>query len=632
MKPSNKKLLKKLLAGAGTSSALMLLPACGIPCLRHADSGPTLPGAYSPKALSPESPPEPKPQPGPGPLKPAAATDVGSVVKSADFKQAVDNAIELSDPPARVKQASAAVAAPSALKGANGFELEAAGLAKSFASLNVLHLASFKGTGSDGAIVRADYTAVPTSNPVAKSEIKGGFGADSSASTGLDEFFKDPVLVRMILLAVEGNQELKILNEEIQIARNEVISRRGAYLPFVSFGNRVGMERTSRFTRNGAVDDVIDITPGQLIPNPLSSYSPTFDLFWQLDIWRELRNARDAALQRYVGVSEKRNSFVTKLVAEVAENYYELMALDNRLEILNQTIDLQEKSLKVAEANKAAGRGTELGVQRFLAEVRKNQSEKRIVEQDIVEVENRINFLVGRYPERVDRAAVNFIDLNLQALDLGMPSQLLQNRPDIREAERELVAAGLDLRVARARFFPTVTINAGVGYDVFDPRYLFNPQALMGGVVGNLVAPIINKKAIQADYMSANARQLQAVYNYQRTVLNAFTEVINRISKAENYRKSIELKKQQLTSLESSVEVASKLFQNARAEYVDVLFAQRDLMDARMVIVETKKQQLGAVVSTYQALGGGNLLAGAPLPEPRTPHRFFVPFWKSPIE
>ena len=159
-----------------------------------------------------------------------------------------------------------------------------------------------------------------------------------------------------------------------------------------------------------------------------------------------------------------------------------------------------------------------------------------------------------------------------------MPAQLLQNRPDIRQAERELEAAGLDVKVARAHFFPRLTITGGVGYEAFNPKYLFwTPEALIANVAGDLVAPLINKKAIQAEYLSANARQLESVYNYQRVILNAFTEVVNRVSKVENYSRSIEIKKQQLESLEAAVDVASKLFTTARIEYVDVLLAQRDL-------------------------------------------------------
>ena len=240
-----------------------------------------------------------------------------------------------------------------------------------------------------------------------------------------------------------------------------------------------------------------------------------------------------------------------------------------------------------------AGRDTSLAVQRFQAEVRKNQSETQIVKQEIVEAENRINFLVNRYPQPVERKTAGFFDLTIHALSVGVPAQLLQNRPDIRQAERELEAAGLDVKVARAHFYPRLDITGGVGYEAFNPQYLFlTPESLIGGVAGNLVAPLINKKAIQAEYMSANARQLQSVYNYQRVILNAFTEVVNRMSKVENYRRSIEIKKQQLEWLQASVDTAGKLFQNARAEYVEVLLAQRDLMEARMVLIETKKEQL----------------------------------------
>src|SRR5262249_25102636 len=155
------------------------------------------------------------------------------------------------------------------------------------------------------------------------------------------------------------------------------------------------------------------------------------NISWQVDIWRQLRNARDAAKLRYFATSEGRNYIVTRLVADVAENYYRLMALDARLENLNRIIALQEQSYEIAKARKEAARARDLPVQRFLAEVRKYQSEKLIVYQEIVQVENRINFLLGRFPQIVERPRVNFIDLNLHALSLGVPAQLFQSRPDI---------------------------------------------------------------------------------------------------------------------------------------------------------------------------------------------------------
>jgi len=417
------------------------------------------------------------------------------------------------------------------------------------------------------------------------------------------------MLTCLIDQALAGNRELKILNEEVQIAKNEILARQGAYLPFVTIGAGVGLEKYSRFTIEGASLKDDPYLPGKHFPESLPNFLGGLNFFWQLDIWRELRNARDAAKQRYLAACERRNYFVTRLVAEIAENYYNLMALDKRLEILDQIIELQEQSRKIAKARMEAARGTELPVQRFQAEVRKNESEKLIVKQEIVQTENRINFLVNRFPQPVERKSTGFFDLTIHTLSVGVPAQLLLNRPDIRQAERELEAAGLDVKVARAHFFPRLDITAGVGYQAFSPQYLFwTPDALIYNVAGNLVAPLINKKAIQAEYKSANARQLETVYNYQRVILNAFTEVINRMSRVENYSKSIEIKKQQLESLQASVDAASKLFQNARVEYLEVLLAQRDLIDARTVLIETKKEQLSAIVNTYQALGGGDLL------------------------
>jgi len=432
-------------------------------------------------------------------------------------------------------------------------------------------------------------------------------GTENSAQLRYDEFFDDPLLLRLIDQALDSNRELKVLGEEVQIARNDILARQGAYLPFLSGFAGAGLDKPSLYTPLGAAEDQLLTPQGNHFPDPLPNFIGGLNFSWQLDIWRQLRNARDAAQQRYCAAIERRNYFVTRLVAEVAENYYSLEALDKRLETLGITIDLQEKSLNISQEKFKAARVTVLPVQRFQAEVRKNQSEASILKQEIVQVENRINFLVNRYPQPVERMSAGFLDQNIHALSAGIPSQLLQNRPDIRQAEHELAATGLDILVARANFYPRVDITGVVGYQAFNPQFLFlTPESLIGGVAGNLVVPLINKKAIQAEYLSANAKQLQAIYNYQRVILNAFTEVINRLSKVDNYRKSIEIKKQQLNYILAAVDTATLLFTFARAEYVEVLLAQRDLQEARMVLIETKKEQLTAIVNAYQALGGGD--------------------------
>ncbi len=454
--------------------------------------------------------------------------------------------------------------------------------------------------------VPSTYNGSSNSGPDQPAGFDGAPSSENSAQLGIEEFYTDPLVARLIQQALFSNRELRMLNEEVEIARNEILARTGAYLPFVTFGAHAGLDKPSLYTPMGAAENQLLYPGGKHFPDPLGNFLGAFNFFWTPDIWRQLHNARDAARQRYIAASEKRNYFVTRLVADTAENYYRLVALDKRLENLNLTIALQEQSLETAKARKDAGRGTELAVQRFQAEVRKNQSEKLIVRQEVVEVENRINFLVNRFPEPVERTSVGYFDLTIHDLSVGLPVQLLQNRPDIRQAEHELIAAGLDIKVARARFFPSGAITSGVGYQAFNLKYLFvTPEALIANVAGDLVTPLINKLAIRADYRSANARQLEAVYNYQRVILNGYTEVINRVSMVENYRKSIEIRKQQLASLEASVDSATKLFLNARVEYVEVLLAQRDLLEARNVLIETKRQQLAAIVNAYQALGGG---------------------------
>ena len=297
---------------------------------------------------------------------------------------------------------------------------------------------------------------------------------------------------------------------------------------------------------------------------------------------------------------------MTRLVAEVAENYYRLMALDKRLENLDQIIALQEQSLEIAQARKEFARGTELGVLRFEAEVRRNQSEKLIINQDIIEAENRINFLVNRFPQRVERVSAGFYDLNINTLSVGVPSQLLQNRPDIRQAERELAATGLDVKVARVNFFPQLVLNAGVGLQAFNINHLFEPQAVIGNIAGGLVGPLVNRRAIRAEYLTANARQMQAVYDYQRIILNAFTEVDQPpVHGARTTATASRSRSSRWHRSRPRSEVANDLFQNARTEYLDVLTAQRDLRDARMALIDTKVEQLTAIVNTYQALGGG---------------------------
>ncbi len=245
-------------------------------------------------------------------------------------------------------------------------------------------------------------------------------------------------------------------------------------------------------------------------------------------------------------------------------------------------------------------------MRRFEAEVLKNQSRQYYITQQIVETENRINFLVGRFPQPVVRDSKAFSNLVVDTIHSGIPSQLLSNRPDIKQAERQITAANLDIRAAKADFYPSLRITAGGGFGAFNPAYLIkSPQSLIFSLAGDLVAPLINRNAIKANYYSANSKQVQAVYNYERAILRAHIEVVNQLSSINNLKKSYDLKSKQVQALTESIDISTILFKSARADYMEVLLTQRDALESRFELVETKMQQMNARVNIYRALGGG---------------------------
>jgi NodT family efflux transporter outer membrane factor (OMF) lipoprotein len=427
----------------------------------------------------------------------------------------------------------------------------------------------------------------------------------NSAKTKWKQFFTDSNLVGLIDTALKNNQELNIIQQEIVIAKNEVRARKGEYLPFVSIGAGSGVDKVGRYTRYGSVEKNLEISPGEKFPEPFSDFLLGANVSWEADIWKKLRNAKKSAMYRYLASTEGKNFMTTVLISEVANSYYELMALDNQLEILKRNIEIQQNALEIVKLQKTAAKVTELAVTKFEAEVFKNQSRQFEISQRIRETENRINFLVGRYPQSVLRNSETFTSLIPDTIYAGIPSQLLENRPDIRQAELELAAAKLDVKAAKANFYPSLRITAGVGYQAFNPGFFINPESMLYYLGGELVTPLVNRNAIKAYYYSANARQIQAVYNYERTILTAYIEVANQISNISNLEKSYDLKTKQVEALTESITISNNLFKSARADYMEVLMTQRDALESKFELIETKKQQMNAMVNVYQTLGGG---------------------------
>jgi NodT family efflux transporter outer membrane factor (OMF) lipoprotein len=419
-------------------------------------------------------------------------------------------------------------------------------------------------------------------------------------------FFTDTNLVKLIDTALKNNQELNITLQEVEIAGNEILARKGEILPNVGLQAGAGFEKVGRYTSQGAGDASTEIKPGKEVPDVLPDYMIGLYAHWEADIWKKLHNAKKAAVTRYLSTVEGKNFVLTGLIGEIANAYYELLALDNQLDIVRQNIELQKNVLEIVKVQKEAMRATELAVQKFQAEVLGSQSLEYDIIQKIKETENTINLLLGRYPQEIPRDKSNFLALMPQAVQSGIPSQLLANRPDIRQAELELAAAKLDVQVAHAAFYPSLDISASLGLQAFNPSYLVKlPESMLYSLAGDLAAPLINRSAIKAEFNSANARQLQSLYNYQRTVLNAYLEVANQLSKINNLDSSYALKSQQVDALTRSIDISNDLFKSAHADYLEVLMTQRDALEARLDLIDTKKDQLNAVINIYRELGGG---------------------------
>jgi multidrug efflux system outer membrane protein len=448
--------------------------------------------------------------------------------------------------------------------------------------------------------IRNEHTIVPKAF---KNEVTDSL---NSAKIKWKDFFSDEYLIALIDTALVNNQELNIMLQQINSAQNEIGARKGEYLPFVNMYAGSDVTKVGEFTRNGAVEKNLNIREDEKFPEPLGNFSVGLAASWELDVWKKLRNGKKVATLEYLSSMEGKNFMVTNLVAEIASAYYELQALDNQLAIINENLDIQQNALKMVKLQKEAARATQLAVRRFEAEVFKNQSNQYKIQQQIVETENKINFLIGHYPQKIMRDSENFIIKKIDTIFTGIPSQMLANRPDIRQAELELEASKLNVAIAKANFYPSIGIKYGIGLEAFQPKFLTEtPQSLLYSLVGDVVSPLINRNAIKATYKNANARQLAAVFEYEKSILNGFIEVSNELSNISNLKKSYYLKEQQVKALTESIDLSLQLFRSARAEYTEVLLTQREALDSKLEIVETKRDQLLANVKLYQTLGGG---------------------------
>ena len=431
-----------------------------------------------------------------------------------------------------------------------------------------------------------------------------GKDSTNSATIKWKSYFKDPYLIALIDTALNNNQELNITMQEIEISKNEVMARKGEYLPFLRLGSGAAGVKAGKYTWDGISEESLKTTPDHG-RNYIGEFIGGGYFTWELDFWKKLRNAKKAAAIRYLSSIEGKNFMVTNIIAEIASSYYELTALDNMLAIVNQNIEIQSNALRVVKLEKEAAKVSQLAVNRFEAQLLYTNNLQYEIKQNIIEAENKINFLVGRFPQQVKRNSTSFNNPVFDPIFAGVPSQLLENRPDIRQAELELAASKLDVQSAKANFYPSISLSAGLGFEAYNPLYFIKPASLFYSLGSELVAPLVNKNAIKATYLNANAKQIQSVYNFERSILNAHIEVVNQLSQIENFTKSFETKSKEVDILTQSIDISNDLYRFARADYIEVLLTQREALDSKIDLIEIKLKQMVAKVNVYRALGGG---------------------------
>lgn len=422
----------------------------------------------------------------------------------------------------------------------------------------------------------------------------------------VDPLFDDPNLAALIDEALAHNQELGIAAQEINVENAEILVRRGKVLPFFDVGVDPEVEKVGRYTSQGASDEADDITEGKKVPVNLANYAVELHASWEIDVWKRLRNQTRAARERYLASVEGRNFLVTGLVAEVAHDYYELVALDRQLAVFDSNLAILGEALESTKLQLQAAKVTVLAVQRFEAEIAKNQARRFEIAQAIVERENHLNALVGRYPQPIARSADNFLSASLGAPRPGVPAQWIQRRPDILAAERRLSAAKLDVKAARAAFYPSLSIDARFGLEAFTPAtFVAFPESMLYTMAAHALGPVVNRTELTSEYRASDAKQMAAVLSYEQTVLLAFVDVANQLAAIHNADEGYARRLRQVEQLRAAVQTSNQLFASARADYLEVLTTRSESLEAELDQVETRQRQIAARIDLYRALGGG---------------------------
>ncbi|MDA8106414.1 MAG: efflux transporter outer membrane subunit [Nitrospiraceae bacterium] len=422
--------------------------------------------------------------------------------------------------------------------------------------------------------------------------------AKDLANTAWWEQVGDPVLNDLIQTALRENKDVKIAAARVEQFAGLYGTTRAALFPQVAAGASAGRQRTSE--RTGA-------TPLEDVPNGNPTFS-NYELFlnasWEIDLWGKLRRATEAARANLLSTDEARRSVILTLVSSVANSYINLRDLDRQLELTRNTTENYKRSYDLFALRFRHGIVSEIEVSQAKSQYEQAAANIPFFEKTIAQQENALCVLLGRNPGPIARGRA--IDqLIVPSVPAGVPSEILANRPDIRQAEQDLIAANANIGVAKALYFPTISLTGLLGLASSDLSNLFTGPAKTWSWAVPLSAPIFTGGAIAGQVKSAEAVQQQALINYERSIQNAFREVDNALVDQKRTKEQIAYQDEEVKALRDYVRLAWKRYDNGYTSYLEVLYSESRLYGAELAQTQTQGFLLQALVNLYKAMGGG---------------------------
>jgi len=421
--------------------------------------------------------------------------------------------------------------------------------------------------------------------------------ADSTniSNVSWKEIFTDPILQGHISKALENNLDIRIALQSINSAESYLKQSKAAYEPTLTVGPGYTFQTQSLNTQTGQLF-------GQR--RYINQLDLTANIGFEADLWGKLKAQEKAQMAAYLGTVAAHKAVKSDLIASIASAYYQLLTFDEQKKIITATIKVREQNLETTKALKVSGTVTEVAVQQSEALVYNAKSLLIDIDTQIQLLENTISLLMGEPSHSIERSSLEVQNVPID-LKLGYPAQLLANRPDVMRAEYNLMNAFELTNSAKAQFYPTLKITGNGGLQSMDIDHLFNVNSLFASVVAGLAQPILNKRTIKTNYEVSLANQETAYLNFRKTVLTAGKEVSDAIRVFSVQDSYIELKQKELDSYKKSVDYSQELVNYGMANYLEVLNASVNSLNAELNIANAKYSKMKAGVELYQALGGG---------------------------